>query len=280
MSPTDRPTKAARRDEARQAALALRAQQERVAKRNRLIAIIASAAVLIGFVVLVVVILNQGGEDEVPEAEQVQPSFAAAGGGGVAMDADGIMTAPEDATSEWPIGAVDDDVVVVTVYSDPICPWCAVFEQAAMPVLEELRENGEIVIDHRWLNALDGYSLGAEYSTRAASALYTVAEEAPDAFLDFSQAIMANQPAENTTGLTDEQIADVARAAGVPTDVVAMLDEHRFAWWAGQVSDAAREVYDGRIATPSIRLNGEPLAETVDWRDETALRGAIEDARG
>lgn len=280
MSPTDRTTKAARREEARQAALALRAQQEQVAKRNRLIAIIAASAVLIGFVVLVVVILNQGGEDDLPEAQQVQPSFAADGGGGVAMDADGIMTAPADATSEWPIGAVEDDVVVVTVYSDPICPWCAVFEQAAMPVLEELRESGEIVVDHRWINALDGYSLGAEYSTRAASALYTVAEEAPDSFLSFSQALMANQPAENTTGLTDEEIADIAREAGVPEDVVALLDEHRFAWWASQVSDAAREFYDGRIATPSVRLNGEPLDDAVDWRDEATLRQAIEDARG
>lgn len=279
MSPTDRPTKAARRDEARQAALELRAQQERIAKRNRLIAIIAAAAVLIGFVVLVMVILGQGDEDEVSQDQQVQPSFAADGGGGVVMDADGIVTPPADADAEWPVGAFGD-AVVVTVYSDPICPWCAVFEQEAMPVLDELRLAGEVVVDHRIVGNLDNASMGSRYSTRAAQALFTVAELAPEAYLDFETAIFANQPAEGTTGLTDEQIAEIAAGAGVPDDAVAAIADGTYTWWVGQVTDAARDLYDGRLATPSVRLNGEPLGDTVDWRDETILREAIEEARG
>ena len=279
MSPTDRPTKAARRDEARQAALELRAQQERIAKRNRLIAIIAAAAVLVGFVVLVMVILGQGDEDEVPEAQQVQPSFAAAGGGGVVMDADGIVTPPADADADWPVGAFGD-AVVVTVYSDPICPWCAVFEQMAMPILDEMRLAGEVVIDHRVVGNLDEQSMGSRYSTRAAQALYTVADLAPEAYLDFETALFANQPAEGTTGLTDEQIAEIASGAGVPDDAVAAIADGTYTWWVGQVTDAARDLYDGRLATPSVRLNGEPLGDTVDWRDEAILREAIEEARG
>ncbi len=279
MSPTDRPTKASRREEARQAALALRAQQERVAKRNRLIAIIASAAVLIGFVVLVIVILNQGGEDDVPEGQQVQPAFAADNGGGIVMDADGIVTPPEDADDDWPVGAFGD-AVVVTVFSDPICPWCAVFEQMAMPILDEMRLAGEVVVDHRVVGNLDSQSMGARYSTRAAQALYTVAELAPDAYLDFEMALFANQPAEGTTGLSDEEIANIARASGVPDDTVAAIADGTYTWWVAQVTNAARDLYDGRLATPSVRLNGEPLDDTVDWRDETALREAIEDARG
>lgn len=279
MSPTDRPTKAARREDARQAALALRAQQERVAKRNRLIAIIAAAVVLIGFAVLVVVILNQGGEDDVPEAQQVQPPFAADGGGGIVMDADGIVTPPADASEEWPVGAFGD-AVVVTVYSDPICPWCAVFEQMAMPILDEMRLAGEVVVDHRVVGNLDSQSMGARYSTRAAQALYTVADLAPEAYLDFETALFANQPAEGTTGLSDEEIAAIATQAGVPDDAVAAIADGTYTWWVGEVTTAARDLYDGRLATPSIRLNGEPLGDTVDWRDEATLREAIEDARG
>ncbi len=279
MSPTDRSTKAARRDEARQAALELRAQQERIAKRNRTIAIIAAAAVLIGFVVLVMVILGQGDKDEVSQAQQVQPSFAADGGGGIVMDADGIVTPPADADADWPVGAFGD-AVVVTVYSDPICPWCAVFEQVAMPVLDEMRLAGEVVVDHRVVGNLDEQSMGSRYSTRAAQALFTVAELAPEAYLDFETALFANQPAEGTTGLTDEQIAEVATGAGVPDDVVAAIADGTYTWWVGQVTDAARDLYDGRLATPSVRLNGEPLGDTVDWRDEATLREAIEEARG
>ncbi|GEN79966.1 DsbA family protein [Actinotalea fermentans] len=278
MSPTDRPTKAARRDEARQAALALRAEQERKAKRNRTIAITAAAAVLVGFIVLVVVILNQGGKDDVPASAQVQPPFAAAGGGGIVMDADGIVTPPADASEEWPVGAFGD-AVVVTVYSDPICPWCAVFEEAAMPVLDEMRLAGEVVVDHRVVGNLDNQS-STRYSTRAAQALYTVADLAPDAYLDFETALFASQPAEGTAGLSDEEIANIARTAGVPEEAAAAIADGTYTWWVGQVTDAARNLYDGRLATPSIRLNGEPLGDTVDWRVEEALRQAIDDARG
>lgn len=279
MSSTDRPTKAARRDEARQAALELRAQQERAAKRNRLIAIIAAAAVLIGFIVLVIVILGQGDKDEVSEAQQVQPPFAADSGGGIVMDADGIVTPPADAADDWPVGAFGD-TVVVTVYSDPICPWCAVFEEMAMPVLDEMRLAGDVVVDHRVVGNLDSQSMGSLYSTRAAQALYTVADLAPEAYLDFETALFANQPAEGTTGLTDEEIADIAADAGVPTAAVDAIADGTYTWWVGQVTDAARDLYDGRLATPSVRLNGEPLDDTVDWRDEATLREAIEDARG
>lgn len=278
MSPTERPTKAVRREEARQAALALRAQQERVAKRNRLVAILAAAVLLVGFVVLVVVIMNQGGEDEVPEAQQVQPPFAADGGGGIVMDADGIVTPPADATEEWPVGGFGD-AVVVTVYSDPICPWCAVFEQTAMPILDEMRLAGDVVVDHRVVGNLDSQST-SRYSTRAAQALYTVADLAPEAYLDFETALFANQPAEGTAGLSDEEIAAIATEAGVPDDAVAAIADGTYTWWVGQVTTAARDLYDGRLATPSVRLDGEPLADGVDWRDEATLRDAIEEARG
>lgn len=280
MSPTDRPTKAERREEARQAALRLRQEQERAARRRRTIAIAAAGVILLAFVVLVAVILSQGGEDEIPEAERIQPSFAADGGGGVVMDADGIVTPPADADESWPVGAFGDDVVVVTVYSDPICPACAFFEATAGPELEELREAGEVVIDHRVVGNLDGYSQGTRYSTRATQALYTVAEEAPESFLPFFEALFAGQPAEGTTGLTDEQIAEIAREAGVPEDAVAAIGESRFTWWVGEVTDAARERYDGRLLTPTVLLNGEDLAEDVDWRDPDALRQSIEEARG
>ena len=276
MSPSERPTKAERREEARQAALALRAKQEAEARRNRLIGIVGAAAVLIAFVVVVVVILTRGGEDK--NLPQVQPSFAAANGGGVVMDADGIVTPPADADESWPVGAFGD-AVVVTVYSDPICPWCKVFEQSAMPILEDMRLAGEVVVDHRVVGNLDSQSMGSRYSTRAAAALYTVAELAPEAYVGFEKAVFDNQPAEGTTGLTDEELANIARVSGVPEEAAAAIAEGEHIWWVGQVTNAARELFDGRLATPSVRLNGEPLGE-VDWRDEAQLRQAITDARG
>ncbi len=283
MSATDRPTKAPsksqRREEARLEALRLREEQARAARRKRTVALAAAGAVLLAFVVLVVVILSQGDDDAVPAAEQVQPTFAADGGGGLVLDADGVVTPPEDAGPEWPVGAFDD-AVVVTVYSDPICPWCAVFEEVATPVLDEMRLAGDVVIDHRFVGNLDEYSSGTRYSTRAAQAIYTVAQEAPGSVTAFIEAIFAAQPAEGTAGLSDEQIQDVAREAGVPDAAVEAIAEGRFAWWVGEVTEAARDAHDGRLGTPSVWLDGEQLDPSVDWRVEETLRGAIEDARG
>jgi protein-disulfide isomerase len=276
---SDRPTKAQRREEARQQALRLRQEQERARRRRRTLAIAASVALGVAFLVLVWFILSQPGADDVPEAEQVQPTFAADGGGGIVMDATGVVTPPADADAEWPVGAFGD-AVVVTVYSDPICPWCAVFEALATPVLEEMRLAGDVVLDHRFVGNLDNASQGTRYSTRAAQAVYTVAELDPDAVLDFVRALYEAQPAEGTPGLSDEEIQEVARAAGVSDEAVEAIPERRFMWWVGEVTTAAKELYGGRLATPSVRLNGEPLGDGVDWRVESQLRAAIEAARG
>lgn len=276
MPPSDRPSKAQRREEARQEALRLRQEQERTAKRRRVIAISAAGAVLLGFAVLVVVILTSGGT---PEAEQNQPSFAADGGGGVVLDADGVVVPPADADESWPVGAFGD-AVVVSVYSDPICPACGLFEATAGVVLEELREDGEVVLDHRLVGALDRTSMGTQYSTRAAQAMYTVAEVAPEAFPAFHTALMTAQPAEGTTGLSDEEIAEIARGSGVPEVAIEAIAENRYTWWVGQVTEAARERFAPRFYTPTVLLDGEMLPDEVDWRDEDSLRQSIEDARG
>lgn len=276
MSPTERLTKAQRREQARAEALRIRAEQERAAKRRRTWGIAGAAAVIVGIGVLVFAILNS---NRTPALQQVQPPFAADNGGGIVMDASGIVTPPADADADWPIGAFDD-AVVVTVYSDPICPACGVFEATAGQVLDQMRQDGEVVVDHRLVGNLDGYSLGSRYSTRAVQALYTVADEAPEAFGDFLTTLFANQPAENTTGLTDEEIADIARGAGVPDAAVEAIGEGRYTWWVGQVTDVAREKFAPQFATPTVLLNGEQLDRTVDWRDEATLRASIEDARG
>ncbi|NLE70781.1 MAG: thioredoxin domain-containing protein [Actinomycetales bacterium] len=275
MSPTDRPTKAQRREAAREEARRLREEQERAAKRRRLFAIGGAAVVLVGFVVLVVAILTSG---RTPAAAKNQPPFAVEGGG-VVLDADGVVTPPEEPGEDWPVGAFGD-TVVVTVYSDMICPACGLFEMTAGQVLEEMREAGEVVLDHRIVGNLDGFSQGTRYSTRAAQALYTVAEEAPDAFPAFLSALFANQPAEGTRGLTDEQIIEIARAAGVPEEAAAAIEEGRYTWWVEQITQVARERFAPRFGTPTVLLNGTPLPDDVDWRDEQALRASIEAARG
>jgi len=56
-----------------------------------------------------------------------------------------------------------------------------------------------------------------------------VYQEAPASFLGFVQQLMENQPAEGSTGLTDEQIQSLASLAGVSDAVVAKIPDHVYA---------------------------------------------------
>jgi len=184
-------------------------------------------------------------------------------------------------------GTVDGaapDAVVVSVYADYMCPYCGQFEQINGPILDRLRGGGTIVVEYHPVSILDGASLGTAYSTRAAAAVALVADQAPEAFVTFNTALFATQPAENTAGLTDAEIATLARGAGVPEAVASTIESgaylagpESFVNWVGAATDRAAQDLE-RLATPTVLIDGKPLG--VDWAAPGALAQAIADARG
>ena len=167
----------------------------------------------------------------------------------------------------------------MSVYSDYMCPFCGLFETTNGALLEELRASGDIVLDMHPVAILDRYSAGTLFSTRATAAAFAVAELAPEALVEFNAVLFANQPEENTEGLSDEQIADFATQAGVPDDVVATLADGTYTWWAAQATERASQDL-GSLSTPTILLDGVALDAAVDWRVDGALADAIDAARG
>lgn len=289
--PTPRPSKAARREEARADALRLREEQQRQARRQRTIVI---ALLVVGLVVVggvVAFILSRAPQtsdyadlpssDDYADVEQpladVPTPATATDEGGIRVGEDGVAGAD-----------VPDDAVLVTVYADFMCPVCNAFEQSNGPVLDELREAGEIVVEYKPVSILDRAAQGTRFSTRSGAAAAFVADRAPEAFLGFHTAMFASQPDENTPGLSDEEIADLASAAGVPEAVAAQIadgsylegDDSFAAWVAASTQVASRE-FAPRFGTPTILVDGENLADLgVDWRIEGALEAAVEQARG
>jgi len=184
-------------------------------------------------------------------------------------------------------GTVDGaapDAVVVSVYADYMCPYCGQFEQVNGPTLDQLRQDGTIVVEYHPVAILDEASLGTAYSTRAAAAAALVADQAPAAFVAFNTALFATQPAENTAGQTDAEIAALARGAGVPEAVASTIESGAylagpgsFVNWVGAATDRAAQDL-GRLATPTVLIDGELL--TVDWTVPGALAQAIANARG
>ncbi len=101
----------------------------------------------------------------------------------------GGVTWGRRAESDWPQdGSFSGNPVVVSVYFDPMCPYCGQFEQQNGKLLDQLRASGEIVIDSHPLSFLDRQSAGTKYSTRVANAAWTLAEKAPGAYFGFLEA--------------------------------------------------------------------------------------------
>lgn len=274
-----------RREEARAQAARLREQQARAAKRQRnLVIILLVVGLLVVGGVVAWILSNQpepapdfSGSDD-PLSEVTLPT-GATDKGGILLDAEGVAGSN---------GGANDDAVPVVVYADFMCPICNTFEQTNGETLAQLREAGEIALEYRPVAILDRYSQGTNYSTRAATAAGLVADRAPEQFLAFHDALFANQPAENTTGLDDATIASIAREAGVPDAVAATIEDGSYLegdgsfrpWVAAASEQASRDFPEG-FGTPTILVDGENLADLgVDWRIEGALADAIEAARG
>src|SRR5690606_13330553 len=74
--------------------------------------------------------------------------------------------------------------------------------------------NDEITLEVFPIAIQDNLSQGTQFSSRAASALYCVAENAPEAALPFQENIFRNQPGQGSSGLTDEQLITLAEQVG------------------------------------------------------------------
>lgn len=217
-------------EQARQ--LAARKEQERRRKVLRVGALVVGALVVA--IAIAVAVSLGGGEDDTTAGPVVVPAGATADGRVAVGDADAPVT--------------------VSVFFDYMCPFCGRFEAANSAELDRLVAAGQARIDLRPLSFLDAQSEGTRFSTRTANALATVADGAPEVVWDFHQALFAKQPVEGTKGLTDAELADIARDAGVPGAVVDRFAAEEFTGW---VDDVTKKAFDSGITgTPTVLVDG------------------------
>jgi protein-disulfide isomerase len=156
-----------------------------------------------------------------------------------------------------------------------MCPYCGQFDRAQEADLKSLVEAGTVKVVFHVMNFLDSSSNGAKYSSRAADAFVTVAKQQPSAALAFNTALYADQPAEGSSGLTDAQIADRARAAGVSDSVIATFANQPNADFVVKSNQAAFD--EGIQSTPTVKINGTVF--TGDLYTAGAFKAAIQAAK-
>jgi len=291
-----KPSKNQRRDEAREKARLLRIEQERKAKRTR-IAVIAFGAVIVVALAGVVGFIVKSNNDK---AQQYANVAYGGSSSNVVAPAVADVDAPSTATDSFipvsaaGVGTAGDGDTTVSLYFDLQCPICAQFEAINGEDMAALAAEDGITVKYFPVSFLDSASNGTYYSSRASNAASIVADKDPEHFTAFLTALYADQPEENSDGLPDEKIAEIATTVGVPTAVsdtftdtvtgtykVNGSDEERTGTWRTfspwiKANTGAMDTLFGSISTPTILI--DDVAWTGSWSNPGELKSAVEAA--
>jgi protein-disulfide isomerase len=142
----------------------------------------------------------------------------------------------------------------VDLFIDFLCPFCRQFEEASGAVLETMAAAGMSSLVYHPLGFLDRLS-STRYSSRAASASGCAADRRK--FVDYKNALFANQPEEGGPGLSDEELAQLGLALGLDPGFGRCVGDGRYLEWAAYVT--TRAIERGVGGTPSVFVDGIPV---------------------
>ncbi len=170
-----------------------------------------------------------------------------------------------------------DGAVDIRVYLDYLCPFCAQFEATNNDQISQWVTDGSATYEVHPIAILTSQSLGTRYSNRAANAAACVADQSPDAFLAFNNLLFTNQPDEQTEGLTNDEILDLATQAGATgSSIEKCVTDGTFNAW---VTASTARALDGPLldtdvekvsGTPTVLVNGVQYTGTLTDADEFA----------
>ncbi|MGP9538640.1 thioredoxin domain-containing protein [Brachybacterium sp. AOP43-C2-M15] len=198
-----------------------------------------------------------------------------------AVQPEGPVAVPEGMSEEQPylsVGAPEDSgKPVLEIHLDFICPFCGQFEELNGDDIEQMVAEEEATVNFVPRRGLDSASTTGDYSSRAANALVCVWDDDPDNVIPFQQLMFANQPAEGSAGLDDDQIWAYAQEAGASDEVQSCIGEKTYQPWVRQVADPYGSETGG--GTPYVEIDGTTL-DSQQWSQPGQLREAVLAAGG
>lgn len=249
---------AKKRREAAERIRAMQAEQARRERRRRSVIVASVVIVLIAAIVGIGIAVQANRNSAVTGGTAVAPSGANASFGIYRGDA----SAP----------------VTVTVYEDFQCPYCKAFEQQVGPTLLKDIDKGEIRVEYRPIAFLDSAST-TKYSTRALeTAACALDNGGPAVFAKLHDLLYLNQPEEGSAGLSDDQLADLAKQAGADKAAVSQCQaKGTYAKWVAQATDQSSK--DGVNGTPTYLVDGKKVTFTQAESPTTTLTNLIKAAQ-
>ena len=272
-----RPSKNDRREAAREKARQLREEQKKRERRNR---ILLGGGIGIGVLAIIAIVVFV-----------IFTSIRPAGPGPANMASDGIKLGTDGAGSiavqttaalasdadPVPSAANTDGAVDIRIYLDYLCPFCNQFETTNNEQITQWVSAGSATYEVHPIAILTSQSLGTKYSNRAANAAACVANYSPDSFLEYNNLLFTNQPAEQTEGLTNQKLIDLAKEAGATASSIAKcINDGAFNAW---VTASTTRALDGPLpdsdvaqvkGTPTVIVNGSQYTGSLTDPDEFA----------
>ncbi|MFF5291189.1 DsbA family protein [Paractinoplanes globisporus] len=191
-------------------------------------------------------------------------------------DASSVAT-PSVAVDDGTAFAVGTGPVTIDLYEDFMCPICHQFETDSGATLNQLVADKKVTVRYHTVAILDDASNGTKYSTRAAGAAAEAAQEGK--FKEYHDVLYANQPEENSDGLTDAKLIDLGKSVGLGDAFATAVNNKTYDAWVAKVTDTfASRGFNG---TPTVVVNGKQLQGAnggVPTHDD--LTKAVEAAEG
>lgn len=180
------------------------------------------------------------------------------------------------ATASGAVVTAGSGPVVVDLYEDYLCPGCLALEKRDGNAIVTALNDGRITVKYHMLGLLDARTKPAGYSTRAADAALCAASAG--IYGSYHKKLFDEQPAENSAGLTDDQLiafgtelgagGDFATCVKGTTNDAAITKETDAA-----TGSAALENEAGVFGTPTVAIGGKRVdINNSAWLDD-ALAG-------
>lgn len=265
MNAAKRPSRSEAREQARQKARELSRQSSARDKRVRFFTQAGLAVAALTVIAILTMVIMEGTKPAGPG-----PLNMASDGIKIGASYKAVRTEALPADSK-PVAtpANKPGVVDITLFVDYLCPICGEFEKTNGQVINDLVSSGAATVEIHPLAFLDNRSQGTKYSTRASNAAACMANFEPDNFFTFHNLLYANQPAENTPGLDDAKLIELAATAGSSKQVENCINNGDFVDWVAAQTERGMNgtvainnldpSFTGVTGTPTVLINGVPF---------------------
>lgn len=219
-------------------------QRQRRARRNRVIGITAGVAVLIVAAVSIgIFVQNERDKEAAARAEDKNSTPAKINDDGLS-----IRVGKQDAP------------VTLTVYEDFRCPACKQFEENYGKSIDKLVAEGKLKVDYHIATIIDA-NIPNTHGSKVAGNAAVCANEVGK-FKPYHDVLFDNQPPESYDGFTTDQVLKLAGnvdglAGNEQFESCVRADKYRN--WLRKVQSAFDKKFQGRVATPSLLLDGKVM---------------------